>query len=369
MTRGRPKVRPTLRGPGLGSLLLVLTACSSDGGTGTGESRIIGGVDFDVLFAEPSQQEIAAVSAEWVTRAPIASEVVLVVDSTLTVGSLQARVRIVSHDVGGVTHYGAVLNAAALVGPAPVLVYAHGGDGGAEVEELLSLFPLAGELASRFVWVVPSFRAEPLSWGEETWLSDGPPSPWDQDVDDALSLLDVALQIEGAADEESVAVLGFSRGGGVGMLMGVRDPRIDRVVEFFGPTDFFGPFAQAVVEDALLGSLRDLPGLAYLDETFIQPLQRGELGIEQVRPELIRRSAVLFADRLPRLQLHHGQLDFTVEVSQATSLIDAMADLERGEPEFEAYLYPTGTHSPFTLPGSIPRAVAFLTALLPDGGG
>jgi acetyl esterase/lipase len=352
----------------LGALVLALAACFGDGGTAP-EPYVVEGVDFDVLFAAPTAQEIGAISSEWAGRAPGASQILVELDSTVPVGPIDVRVRIVSHDVGGVTHYGAVLNDAALAGPAPVLVYAHGGDEGAAVDDILALLPFAGDLISRFVWVVPSFRAETLSWGEQTWTSDGPPSPWDLDVDDALALLDVALAIEPAADGERVGVLGFSRGGGVGMLMGIRDPRIDRVVDFFGPTDFFGAFVQDVVEEALLGSLRDLPGLAYLDEAFIQPLKRGELTIAQVRPELIRRSAVLYADRLPTLQLHHGELDETVEVSQAQSLIDAMARLGRGEPDFEAYLYPTGSHDPFTLPGSVGRAVDFLTALLPESGG
>ena len=98
--------------------------------------------------------------------------------------------------------------------------------------------------------------------------------------------------MEPAADAENVGVLGFSRGAGVGMLMGIRNPRIDRVVEFFGLTDFFGSFVQDIVEDALRGSLRDLPGLAFLSEMYIQPLKRGELTIPEVRSELIRRSPV-----------------------------------------------------------------------------
>ncbi|MGD8289325.1 MAG: peptidase [Gemmatimonadota bacterium] len=345
---------------------LTLAACS-DGGTGP-DSRVVAGVDFDVLFAEPTTQEIAAVSDEWATRGHAATDVSILVDSTVAIGSLDVRVRIVSHDVGGITHYGAVLNDGALAGPAPVLVYAHGGDEGVAVDGLLGLFPFLGDLAGGFVWVVPSFRSEDLSWGDETWTSDGPASPWDRDVDDALSLLDVALDVESAADEGSVGVLGFSRGGGVALLMGIRDARIDRIVEFFGPTDFFGPYVQDIVEEALIGSLRDLPGLVDLDQDYLQPMKNGALSIAQVRTELIRRSAVFYADRLPALQVHHGEADTTVEVSQAEALIAVMEDLGRGEPDFQAYLYPGGGHDPLSLPGSVDRAVSFLTPLLPAPG-
>jgi hypothetical protein len=54
-----------------------------------------------------------------------------------------------------------------------------------------------------------------------------------------------------------------------------------------------------------------------------------------------------------------------VEVSQAQSLIDAMAAIGRDEPEFQGYLYPGGTHSPLALAGSIGRASDFLLGILP----
>ena len=66
-------------------------------------------------------------------------------------------------------------------------------------------------------------------------------------------------------------------------------------------------------------------------------------------------------------------------VSQAESLIDTMLGLGRGanplcppvdgpsgtgDPLFEACLYPSGSHDPLTMSGSIPRAVTFLERLL-----
>jgi dipeptidyl aminopeptidase/acylaminoacyl peptidase len=343
---------------------LVFVAACSDGTGPAPQGRIVEGVDLDAVFADPSAAEIAAVEAEWAARAPAATDVVVEKDSLVSIGDTDVRVRVVSHAVDDLTHYGAILQDDGVVGPAPILVYTHGGDEGTSLDEVLLLFPFLGDLAADFVWVVPSFRSEPLTFGDTTWTSDGPSSPWDRDVDDALSLLEVALELETAADAESVGVLGLSRGAGVGMLMGIRDPRIDRIVEFFGPTDFFGSYVQDVVEEALRGTLRDLPGLDYLNESYIQPLKRGEVTVAAVRTELVRRSVVLFADRLPTLQLHHGNADTVVDVSQAESLIAAMSALGRGEPDFEAYLYPAGTHNPLSMPGSVERTVDFLSLLL-----
>ena len=53
--------------------------------------------------------------------------------------------------------------------------------------------------------------------------------------------------------------------------------------------------------------------------------------IAEVWQHLIRRAVVLFADGLPTLQLHHGSADDVVQVSQAESLIAAMAALGRAE--------------------------------------
>jgi hypothetical protein len=336
-------------------------ACDDPAGP---ESRVVAGVDLDVLFAPPTDVEIAAISADWASRSPAATDWTIHLDTLVTRGALDLRVRIVSHDVEGIRHYGAVFTDSELTGPAPILVYAHGGDDGESIDDVLFTLPFLGAAATELVWVVPSFRGEALSLGAQSWTSDGPPSPWDRDVDDALSLIDVALEIEPVADAERIGVLGFSRGAAVGMLMGIRDERIDRVVEFFGPTDFFETFVQDVVEEALRGTPRSLPGLAYLDATFLQPLARGELDMAEVRRELVRRSIVLYAERLPRLQLHHGRSDAVVHVGQAESLIATMQTLGRAEPEFEAYLYTGGTHNPLSLEGGVARAVSFLEALL-----
>ncbi len=329
---------------------------------------MVEGVDLDLLFADPAPAEIAAVSAEWEARSLGASDVVVEKDTIVVVGALDLRVRILSHTVDGFRHYGAVLNAAGLTGPARVIVYSHGGDSGVSIEEVVYQFPLVGASAAELVWVVPSFRSEALSFAGESWTSEGAASPWDYDVDDGLSLLDVAIQVEPAADPDEVVVLGFSRGAGVGLLMGVRDPRIDRIVEFFGPTDFFDEFARGVVEDALRGTLRDLPGLETLNSAHIQPLRLGALSMAEARAELIRRSPVLFAERLPDVQIHHGTADAVVAVSQAESLIAALEGLGRGQPGFQSFLYSGGGHNPLTLPGSIQRSVDFLVAFLPSQG-
>jgi dipeptidyl aminopeptidase/acylaminoacyl peptidase len=85
--------------------------------------------------------------------------------------------------------------------------------------------------------------------------------------------------------------------------------------------------------------------------------------MEEARLELIRRSPVYFAGRLPRVQLHHGTEDLLVPVSQAQRLIEAMQGLGRGAPDFEHYISQGGGHHPLSLPGSLERAQRFLAPL------
>jgi len=385
VTPDEPRPMPTLAPPWRGRLLLCVAAAAlagcGDDGSGP-DPRVVAGVDLDVLFAPATQAEVDAVLADWAARTPTASgfQVESTIETTLL--DVDVRASVVSHVVDGHRHYSAFVvpfGDDADPGPLPVLVYLHGGDEGFAVDDIFSLASFAPDLAGRVVWVAPSFRSEAVRFQGMTFTSEGEPSPWDRDVDDALALLEVVAAEVPEADVNRVALVGLSRGGGVALLMAERDPDIDLVVEFFGPTDFFDGFIQDVVADALRGVLRDLPGLEFLNGEFIVPLREEQTTIAAVRGELVRRSAVLYADRLPDLQVHHGELDTVVEVSQAESLIDTMLELGRGasplcppldgpsgmgDPLFEACLYPSGSHNPLTMSGSVPRAATFLERLL-----
>lgn len=350
-------------------LTVLLTACS-DSGLPTGEDNggadeVVAGVNLTTLFAPPTPSERSAVEADWAQRSPAAAEVVEEFEEEVSLGGEALRVRVVSHQVDGQRHFGAVLQAAEPpVGPIPVLVYAHGGDQGVGLEEVLLVAAALGLRSQDFVMVVPSLRSESLRVGSRSWRSEGIASPWDRDVDDALGLLDVALKTVPFADPERIGVLGFSRGGAVGLLMGIRDPRIDAVVSFFAPTDFFGPFVEGVVRETLRGSPPGLPGINFLADQVIAPLQDGRRSEAEARLELMRRSSARFADRLPAVQVHHGTEDRIVPVEEAQHLIQAMTELGRGEPEFEAHIYPGAGHSPLEMPQSVPRTRGFLSTFL-----
>lgn len=347
-----------------------LPACNNSAPTNTEErtDRIVGGVNFTRLFAPPTAAEIAQIENEWLARQIQVTDFREEMSIQTSLGRTPATLRVVSHVVDGNRHYGAILSPnGAAPGSLPIMMYTHGGDGGFSLNEFQLIATFNDDVIDRFVYVAPAFRSEPLRTESAVYLSEGEPSPWDRDVDDALALLEATLANTPAADPQRIGALGFSRGAAVAMLMAIRDPRIDLVIEFFGPTDFFGEFVQSVTEETLLGMPRDLPGVDYLNTTILLPLKNGELSIEQVRLEILRRSPVYFAGRLGQLQVHHGTADSIVPVAEAERLIEVMTQLGRGAPDFVAYIYPGGQHNPFTLAGSIERAKNFLARLLENG--
>ncbi|HSJ25364.1 MAG TPA: acyl-CoA thioester hydrolase/BAAT C-terminal domain-containing protein [Longimicrobiales bacterium] len=340
-------------------LAALLVAC----GDSPSGPRHTNDIDLDALFQPATAAELAAVEAEWAARTPTAASVVEEASSlTLMAGGL-GTVRVFSHVVDGHRHYGATLApTGAAAGSLPVVVFAHGGDTGINMNDVALVTLVLGETVRNFVYVVPSFRSERLMVGEASWTSEGAPSPWDRDVDDALAFLDVALERVPEADASRIGVLGASRGGMAGLLMAIRDPRIRLVSELAGPTDFFGPWLRGLVQDARDGSLQPLPGIHVLDERFMQPLFRGEMTPAEFRLELVRRSPVLWADRLPPVQVHHGTADDIVPVSQAHSLVSALADLQRDVGD-EVFLYPGAGHNILELREVDARIISFLHRL------
>ena len=321
--------------------------------------------ELDALFAPPSEAEIDATSADWAGRDYSVAGVQVALEEEISLVGTAADLRIVSHVVTGHRHYGAiVVPQGASEESLHMLAYLHGGDGGVSVADLQFVGLALGALRDSFVYVVPSYRSEPLRHDSLTWVSEGASSHWDYDVDDVMALVSVAFESTPEAKPGSYSIIGGSRGGGVALLAGVRDERIERLVTFFGPTDFFDEWVREIVREAALRMPRGLPGLAHLDSTVVQPFIRGDVPRGEARMELVRRSSVLFAAGLPAVQLHHGTIDQTVSVSQAESLIEVMEALGRGPPDFEAFIYEGGGHDFLSLQEAVQRAVEFVSRSL-----
>ncbi|HJP29406.1 MAG TPA: hypothetical protein QGF95_02505 [Candidatus Latescibacteria bacterium] len=346
------------------SLLLAvfLYSCGSDGGAGpdAGFDR----ADLPLLFASVTEAERAAVLADWASRDVTAREVRILQRDTVTVGIDTVEVRILSHLVQGDRHYGALVIPVNSVVPRPVLAYTHFSDIGVNVESsLFGLGAIAGIRASQFVLVLPSYRGKTLSYGSGSWTSEGDISIWDGEVDDALALIHVAWE-QPEVNSTGAATYGFSAGGAIALLTAIREAGVVRVVDFFGPTDFFGPYAQQLLVSILDDTPPDLASIPQLQSSVVDPLERGELSLADMRLELLRRSPLHFADRLPAVLAHHGTADDVVAVDETRALEEAI--LAAGG-MIEAHYYAGGGHSPFGLDGSLGWTASFLGVLSPAG--
>lgn len=337
------------------ALLPALSGCAAR--LAAGEARRLG----DVLFVPPTAAEICAVEVEWARR---------------DTRSHDARVEwrgqgrggttlVLSHVVDGFRHYGAVRIPAGAAGRRlPVLVIAHGGDKGTSGYNFIR----SGPIAEGWVQVLPSYRSERLAVRAlRRYRSEGRPSPWDRDVDDAMALLSTVLQQVPEADSARIGVWGRSRGGGVGLLMAIRDPRVKGVVDFFGPTDFYLPEVRHLADRALRSRIPRLPGAGYLADSVLFALRDGRTTTDRARSELLRRSPVYFAHRLPPTQIHHGTRDDEVPIVHSQTLADALARRGRTSPLWELHTYPGGGHRPHTLPGARDRAEAWLQHVVASG--
>ena len=388
-------------------LALALSACDS---TDVVEppvrpvGPVVGGVDFGRLFAEPTAADVAAVEADWDARDTRAADARVVGQADVDGATLY----VVEHQTvvangPDVTHYG-VVRVPEGSSDAPVLVVHHGGAEGFSVSASTSNTGVAqfaavfAPVASATVQVFPVYRSETITTSAlpalgGPYTATGDPSPWDYDVDDAIALLDATLELfDDETDGDRVAAIGFSRGANVAVLQGVRDDRIDAVVDYYGPTDFYNDGARQLAI-AILGPETSpefqlgirLPGASFLLSEVLAPLRGADGGFDgtadyvRAQREVLRRSPGFFADRLPDTQVHHHYRDGIVFFTFSAAFAERVGG---AADSFE--LFPYGTpptaqtdlnplfHAPEAsedMRASIPRVLAFLSAELEVGDG
>lgn len=354
-------------------VLFALFSCSTDkGSVGVGDFAARSEI-LDSMFAPPTEAERSELRTRYFGKLDyraISPEILL--RDTIPFNSDSSELWIVVHESGNARHYGAVLFPMGKQDSLPVLLFCHWGDAGVDVgEDVASVLDRVASLPSSFVIVIPSFRSEPLSYGDSTWVSTGEPSPWKDDVLDALRLVAAAESLAVAQDrplfkQANRRSIGFSRGGGVALLASLHDSRIERVVDFFGPTDFYGEFVQGVVDTLLQGGEIALPGAEFLDTSLVDGLQNNRITMAEVRRELLLRSPARFAADLPLVQIQHGTADTVVPVSQAYALEQALkSDAPATYAESEVIIHEGSGHSPWLVLKGAQAAEDFLVEGFP----
>lgn len=332
----------------LGWLGSTLGGCSDeDVGTESIEEALrANGIDLDELFASPTAAEVAAMRAIWNERelgvVDLREEGAFVLENGDTM-------RVLSHLVGEQRHYGVVILPAGQHPPASLsVVVSLIGFG---VEMVLDVPPDARAYDGTRVTIIPSFRGHELRFAEEAWFSDGDPfDQCDGGSDDAIAFMHAAVEATPEADPSAMVMIGGSRGGNVAMLVGIRRPSIDAVVNIAGPTDYH---RRDLLEHVNLSAL-------YANH-FLRDLLEGGTDVAEARRRMLACSPIYFAEELPPTQAHHGTADENVPLTQAELLAARMVELGREPPEFELFTYEGADHRLETALAEIEaRAEAFL---------
>ena len=296
---------------------LLFTGCGSESPTAPIEPADL----FAQLLLPPTAEEISSISVEF-SQSP-GRNPTSTLDTLDTRSGTFSNLSLVAYRVDDLQIYG-IISTPKLPGTYPLILYNHGGDSGLRTEELEQ------PLALGFVLVASSFRSEAVHWFGVDYTSDGTPDPWSGDVRDALILLDHAEDLV-EADPTRVITVGVSRGGGVSLLAAaMRTGHFEKVIDVFGPTDFFDPAIWRDVDFLVSESLDPRPGADYLQREIVRPFLLGERTLSEARLALLRRSALYFADRLPPTQIHHGLDDQIVPISQSDRLVNHMNQI--GQP-------------------------------------
>lgn len=310
---------------------------------------------FDQIFAEPTAAEISAVHAQWARRSQ-AVQGWRLEDSLI---DDDFRMDIVSHRLDGNRHFAAVRFPRDYDpksrGGYPLLVLNHGGWEGADAEWAYGAVDDC--LADHFV-LVPSFRGEPLYTADRSYQSTGEKSLINKDVDDIMALVSGVQRHYQGVQGTGMAAWGFSRGGGVSLVLTLRDDRFDRVVDVFGPSNILANSTMAETLREMFadgeprGPFYDVP--AY----WVREHLEGRMSLKAVRQRLLMSSPLHFSGDLPRrVQLHHGARDDIVPVEESRNLherLEGRADMIVND-YFE---YRFGDHG--DLRGMERRALSFL---------
>ena len=296
---------------------------------------------FAELLRPPSAEELRLVDDGWAQKSWDVAGATRIGTATVPVGSIGFDAALYTFTLNGSRRCGAVLVPTEPAGR-PLAGLVDIGDirwdypdrdltNGPYVARIL------GDRAREFALIVPCARGMGLRVGPLASGADGDRrDAWEGAAEDAMAFLTVALSETRRIDTARVGVYGYSRGGGVALIAGERDPRLKAVLAFAPPTDFFVEMGRPGVDWAsrLDDASRDASLRADTRESqFLDWFVRGReaLPLTELRRRIAAASPLYFAERLPAFQIHQGEADMAVPVRNATTLRDRVgASAARG---------------------------------------
>jgi hypothetical protein len=287
---------------------------------------------FPELLRPPSAAELRLVDDGWAKKSWDVAGVTRIGTATVPVGSSRFDAALYTFTLNGSRRCGAVL-----VPPDPA---ERPLAGLVDIGDIRWDYPdrdltngpyvarILGDRAREFALIVPCARGMGLHVGSLASVAEGDRrDAWEGAAEDAMAFLTVALSETRRIDTARVGVYGYSRGGGVALIAGERDPRVKAVLAFAPPTDFFVAMGRPGVDWAsrLDDASRDASLRADTRESqFLDWFVRGReaLPLAELRRRIAAASPLYFAERLPAFQIHQGEADVAVPLRNATTLRD-----------------------------------------------
>jgi hypothetical protein len=290
-------------------------------------------VDKDQLFAYPTSAELETIRQEWTKRDLTPSEVAVVQYKEITENGVMLK--IISFRARGIKQY------AALVIPPfqekmPLRIYVNGFD----VHNTINAINLEieeGFNTSPFAFALPSMRGQSLRINVNGVVYETPAAEgdhcdaFDGAADDVIALINAVKNSEPGIDVERVSVRGGSRGGTVALLVAERDSRVKAAIDVAGPTNMLD--LTAANEDDLTYQCQ-----------FLRSLVENSVTLAEARKKMLASSPVFFAGTLPKTQLHLGENDRIVPLTQGYELKDQMSTLGNSQ-LLELFIYSNRDHS------------------------
>ncbi len=307
------------------------------------------------LFLQPTSAEIERVRESWRRRDLNPRNARIIMRRNIDLNDTAAEARFVEHTVHDARHVGVVIVPEGAAGRRlPLLVETKGVSPSfppLEVPDGLTSPHLMAASRGDVIYVAPSYRGERIVIGADTLTSEGDRrDAWDGATDDTIAFLRAAMQLTPEADTSRVCVFGRSRGGAVALLTGIREARVDCVVSWAAPTDWFsrmdlvGWTQQELVADGLRNHAEPGETGGQFINYFLDPAIEGRRGLDETRLHMIASSAMYFAGGLPLAQVHWGLEDSIVPSVNGTGFVDRYADADRPEGCLDIRFHPDAGH-------------------------
>jgi hypothetical protein len=290
---------------------------------------------FEQLLRPPVDAELERVDRDWAQRKWAVNDIKLVGIRSVPVGSERFEARLHTYTLNGSQRCGAILLPPASAGRALAGLVDIGDIRWDYPDRNLTSGPyvakILGDRAREFVLIIPCARGMALQVGDVRIGAEGDRrDAWEGVAEDAIAFVTVALTTTREIDRERLGVYGYSRGGGVALIVGERDPRIKAVLAFAAPTDWHTGMGRPGENwpERMEAAWRD-PGLQpdTRESQFLDWFVRygATLPLADLRRRLIGASPLYFASKLPAFQIHQGEDDRPVPARNAILVRDRLA--------------------------------------------